>query len=102
MKRSILLTLVSAIVFTMIANAQPNRNGKLDDGFTWFETVPTYGLDATQSRVNTGWSLKSAVRLIGDTPDGSIIKLVVEKGGKSVMTNSVSYTHLTLPTSDLV
>ena len=39
MKRSILLTLVSAIVFTMIANAQPNRNGKLDDGFTWFETV---------------------------------------------------------------
>ena len=62
MKRSILLTLVSAIVFTMIANAQPNRNGKLDDGFTWFETVPTYGLDATQSRVNTGWSLKSAVR----------------------------------------
>ncbi|HQX57176.1 MAG TPA: hypothetical protein PLP07_14730 [Pyrinomonadaceae bacterium] len=88
MKRSILLTLVSAIVFTMIANAQPNRNGKLDDGFTWFETVPTYGLDATQSRVNTGWSLKSAVRLIGDTPDGSIIKLVVEKGGKSVMTNS--------------
>lgn len=88
MRKNILLIIVLTIIFSAITNGQTNRNGKMDDGFTWFETMPTYSLDATQSRVNTGWSLKSSVRVLGDTADGSSFKIVVEKGGKPLMTNT--------------
>jgi len=82
MKKVILLTFLSAFVFMPIVQAQMNRSGKMDDGFTWFETMPTFSLDATQSRVNTGWALRSTLRLLGDYADGSQIKIVVEKNGK--------------------
>lgn len=88
MKKFILFTLFITTVFHFAANGQPNRNGKMDDGFTWFETMPTYSLDAKQARVNTGWALRSTLRLLGDYADGSSFKIVVEKSGKPLATTN--------------
>lgn len=83
-----LLLFILTLIFSTVTFAQPNREGKVDDGFTWFETMPTFSLDATQSRVNTGWSLRSTIRLLGEYADGSQIKIDVVKGGKALQTNT--------------
>ena len=83
-----LFFIIITLTFSIFTFAQPNREGKVDDGFTWFETMPTFSLDSTQSRVNTGWSLRSTIRLIGEYVDGSQIKIDVVKGGKILQTNT--------------
>lgn len=85
--KKIFVELLIIVAFAIVTFSQPNREGKADDGFTWFETVPTFSLDATQSRVNTGWSLRSTLRFIGEYADGSQIKIDVAKGGKTLQTN---------------
>lgn len=58
----------------------------VDDGFTWFQSVPTNDLDAKQLSVPTGWTLKSSMRLMGVYPKRSAFKFVVSRGGKTIGT----------------
>jgi hypothetical protein len=59
---------------------------RVDDGFTWFEAVSTEALGHNNIPYSTGWVLKSHVRVIGEYPNRSAIKLVVARGGKPVAT----------------
>jgi hypothetical protein len=63
-----------------------NRTGIVDDGFTWFEAVSTEELGQNNVPYSTGWVLKSHVRVFGDYPNRSAIKLVVSRAGKPVAT----------------
>jgi hypothetical protein len=63
-----------------------NRSGKVDDGFTWFEAVSTEALGHNNIPYSTGWVLKSHLRIFGDYPNRSAIKLVVARAGKAVAT----------------
>ena len=58
----------------------------VDDGFTWLEAVGTEALGQNNIPYSTGWVLKSHVRIFGDYPNRSAIKLVVAKGGRAVAT----------------
>src|SRR6185295_18986365 len=60
--------------------------GTTDDGFTWFEAVSTQALGQNNIPYSTGWVLKSHVRVFGDYPNRSAIKLVVARAGKTVAT----------------
>lgn len=60
--------------------------GTIDDGFTWFEAVSTEALGHNNIPYSTGWVLKSHVRIFGEYPNRSAIKLVVAKAGKPVAT----------------
>ena len=57
-----------------------------DDGFTWFEAISTEALGQNNIPYSTGWVLKSHLRLFGDYPNRSAIKLVVARAGKAVAT----------------
>ena len=59
----------------------------VDDGFTWFEAVPTKDPEIKQTNVYTGWVLKSSIRLMGIFPAHSAFKIVVSRGGSPVSTN---------------
>jgi hypothetical protein len=63
-----------------------SRNGVADDAFTWFEAVSTEALGQNNIPYSTGWVLKSHVRILGDYPNRSAIKLVVSRAGKPVAT----------------
>jgi len=71
-------------------NPQPvnsvERASGVDDGFTWFEAVSTEALGHNNIPYSTGWVLKSHVRVFGEYPNRSAIKLVVAKAGKTVAT----------------
>ncbi len=54
----------------------------LDDGYTWFEAVSTEELSAQHRPVTTGWVLKSEIRLIGDYPRQSALKVNVSRAGQ--------------------
>src|SRR6185295_15530665 len=58
----------------------------VDDGFTWFEAVSTQALGQNNIPYSTGWVLKSHLRVFGDYPNRSAIKLVVARAGKPVAT----------------
>ncbi len=58
----------------------------VDDGFTWFQAVATEALGHNNIPYSTGWVLKSHVRVFGEYPNRSAIKLVVAKGGTAVAT----------------
>lgn len=58
----------------------------VDDGYTWFEAVSTQELNAQHRPVTTGWTLKSDIRLIGDYPRGSGIKVNVVRAGNMLAT----------------
>lgn len=60
--------------------------GTADDGFTWFEAVSTQALGQNNIPYSTGWVLKSHVRIFGDYPNRSAVKLVVARAGKPVAT----------------
>lgn len=68
------------------AASQMNRAGVVDDAFTWFEAVSTEALGHNNIPYSTGWVLKSHVRVFGDYPNRSAIKLVVSRAGKAVAT----------------
>ena len=57
-----------------------------DDGFTWFEAVSTQALGQNHIPYSTGWVLKSHLRVFGEYPNRSAIKLVVARAGKPVAT----------------
>jgi hypothetical protein len=63
-----------------------NRNGVIDDGFTWFEAVSTEALGQNNIPYSTGWVLKTHLRVFGEYPNRSALKLVVSKAGKAVAT----------------
>ena len=63
-----------------------SRNGVADDAFTWFEAVSTEALGQNNIPYSTGWVMKSHVRILGDYPNRSAIKLVVTRAGKPVAT----------------
>jgi hypothetical protein len=67
-------------------SASGSRSGVADDGFTWFEAVSTEALGQNNIPYSTGWVLKSHVRILGDYPNRSAIKLVVSRAGKPVAT----------------
>ncbi len=69
-----------------LATATANRNGVVDDGFTWFEAVSTEALGQNNIPYSTGWVLKTHLRLFGDYPNRSAIRLVVARAGKAVAT----------------
>ena len=58
----------------------------VDDGFTWLEAVSTQALGQNNIPYSTGWVLKSHLRVFGDYPNRSAIKLVVARAGKPVAT----------------
>ncbi len=64
----------------------PQSGAVVDDGFTWFEAKATETLGHNNIPVSTGWVLKSHVRVFGDYPNRSAIKLVLAKGGRAVAT----------------
>lgn len=84
------------ILFTgMVLSAQSSRQDIVDDAFTWFEAPVAVTLTGpNQSPVSQGWMLRSYVRVIGEYPVGSRIKLVVQKAGRTTGTtlcNTVQY-----------
>ncbi|MBI5648243.1 MAG: hypothetical protein HY962_15030 [Ignavibacteriae bacterium] len=81
---AILLLSMLAVTGDMIA--QKARQGVVDDGFTWFEAVNGEALGPNNVPVSTGWYLKSFVRVFGEYPNRSAIKLVLRKGGKTIAT----------------
>lgn len=92
MKRILyLLIAVSAIAGNIMANtsvpsAPLDRSAVVDDGFTWFEAVNAETLVGNGIPVSIGWMLKSHVRIFGEYPNRSAIKLVVSRAGKPVAT----------------
>lgn len=70
------------------AQPTPSASGGsyVDDGFSWFEAVATEELGHNNIPYSTGWVLKSFVRVIGEYPNRSAIKLVVARAGKPVAT----------------
>ena len=84
MKRTILIgCIVILLAETLSATA---RQGVVDDGFTWLEAVNGEALGQNNIPVSTGWYLKSFVRILGNYPNRSAIKLVVSKDGKPIAT----------------
>ncbi|MBK7707931.1 MAG: hypothetical protein IPJ30_19835 [Acidobacteria bacterium] len=74
---------VAVLLLTLSAFAQ-NRQDIVDDGFTWFEAYSTTELQGNNIPTATGWTLKYWVRVIGNYPDGSGLKFVVTKAGRTV------------------
>ncbi|HSS22163.1 MAG TPA: hypothetical protein VLL54_18985 [Pyrinomonadaceae bacterium] len=58
----------------------------VDDGFSWFEAKATEALGQNNIPYSTGWVLKSHVRVIGEFPNRSAIKLVVARGSNPIAT----------------
>lgn len=80
-----IIAAVFALFFIASSNAQAVRQDVADDGFTWFESAVSAPL-ANNLRTPQGWMLKSYVRIFGEYPTGSKIKLVVAKGGRTTGT----------------
>ena len=78
------LCLLLLVTFAAVGNV--GRQGIVDDGFSWFEAVNGEALGGNNIPYSTGWYLKSFVRVFGEYPNRSAIKLVVSKAGKSITT----------------
>jgi hypothetical protein len=80
--------LTICVLFFSFGNllAKETRQGVVDDGFTWFEAVNGEALGPNNIPISTGWYLKSFVRILGEYPHRSAIKLVVSKSGTTVAT----------------
>ena len=66
-------------------NAQTNGASYVDDGFTWFEAVSTTDPEIKQNLVYTGWTIRTAIRVMGIFPKRSAIKTVVSRNGKTLI-----------------
>lgn len=84
--KTFFLCLFMTAVFAPTAPAQAVRQDIVDDGFTWFESPVAEVLTGNNIPTNTGWMLKSYVRIIGEYPSGSRIKFVLSKAGKTTGT----------------
>lgn len=79
--------LISILILFSSFTGLAERQDVVDDGFTWFEAFSTSELTGVNNApVSTGWALKSWVRVIGNYPNGSALKLVVSKAGQTVAT----------------
>src|SRR6185312_5676438 len=94
MKRSALLLCAALAVAGSLlprissasTNSLPDRSSVVDDGFTWFQAENAETLVGNGIPVSIGWMLKSHVRIFGDYPNRSAIKLVVARAGKPIAT----------------
>src|ERR1044072_4182401 len=68
------------------STSAPSGDEVIDDDFTWFQAVATEALGQNNIPYSTGWVLKSHVRIFGDFPNRSAIKLVVTKAGRPIAT----------------
>jgi hypothetical protein len=65
--------------------AQSDRQIVMDDGYTFFDAEPVDEYDAKiRGKRDTGWYLKSDLRILGSFPKRSAFKLVVKKSGKEL------------------
>lgn len=71
-----------ADVPTPVVHGAPQ--GVVDDAFSWFEAENTEALDEKQAPVSTGWTLRSYVRVLGEYPARSALKMVLSKAGKEL------------------
>ena len=69
----------------------------VDDGFTWFHTLETQDLGASQIPIPTGWTLKPSMRLMGVYPNRSAFKFVVSKAGKTIGTTRCEASSYNIP-----
>lgn len=61
------------------------RQMVIDDGVTFFDAEPVSGRDAKTNReIDTGWFLKSHLRIFGTFPKRSAFRIVVKKNGKEL------------------
>ena len=61
------------------------RQTVLDDGVTFFDAEPITGRDAKNNReIDTGWFLKSHLRIFGEFPKRSAFRIAVKKNGKEL------------------
>jgi hypothetical protein len=82
--RKIFLVLTTIVLLQNASFAA--RQGVIDDGFSWFKAVNGEALGPNNIPVSTGWYLESYVKIFGDWPNRSAIKLLVSKAGKAVAT----------------
>ena len=68
------------------ALGQAGMQDMVDDAFTWFEAPVAEVLTGNGIPTSMGWMLKSYVRILGQYAEGSQIKLVVSKAGKTTGT----------------
>src|ERR1044072_6532753 len=68
------------------STSAPSGDEVIDDDFTWFQAVATEALGQNNIPYSTGWVLKSHVRVFGEVPNRSAIKLVVTKAGRPFAT----------------
>ncbi|MCU0239991.1 MAG: hypothetical protein MUC29_11165 [Pyrinomonadaceae bacterium] len=72
------------ICSTVFANGQ-NRQMVMDDAVTFFDAEPVVVKDTTNNRdTDTGWYLKSDLRILGTFPKNSAFRIVVKKAGKEI------------------
>ena len=69
----------------------------VDDGFTWFHSLETNDLGASQIPVPTGWTLKPSMRLMGVYPNRSGFKFAVSKAGKPIGTTRCEAKSYNIP-----
>ena len=81
-------------------NAQTNGASYMDDGFTWFEAVSTKDPEIKQNLVYTGWTLKFSVRLMGIYPKRSGFKIIVSRGGKTLITTRCEAGSYNIPANN--
>ncbi len=86
MRKSIFALCAIILASVAAVGQSAGRSGVVDDGFTWFEAVSTEALGQNNIPYSTGWVLKSHVRVFGEYPNRSAIKLVVSRAGKPVAT----------------
>jgi hypothetical protein len=72
----------------------------VDDGFTWFEAKEASERGETGLTVDTGWTLKPSIRLMGVYPNRSAFKFVVSRAGKPVGTTRCEAKSYNIPRSE--
>nr|HMT08075.1 hypothetical protein [Pyrinomonadaceae bacterium] len=96
------ISLVLVVLLSISTFAQTSRQDVVDDGFTWFEAPVASTLTGpNQSPEHKGWMLKTFVRIIGDYPNGSKIKFVVQKAGRTTGTTYCNTTQYRKTANDV-
>jgi hypothetical protein len=83
MKKLLLLIAISLFCANIFA---AGRQDVIDDGFTWFEAVNGEALGGNNIPYSTGWYLRINLKVFGEYPTRSALKVVVSRAGKPVAT----------------
>lgn len=81
---------VCSILFLVLMNISIfgnglNRQMVMDDAVTFFDAEPVVVKDTANNRdTDTGWFLKSDLRILGTFPKGSAFRIAVKKNGKEI------------------